>query len=39
MDPRRSPQRIGNTHLADKLAYLQGNCWPATPLFRSRAPI
>src|SRR5712675_3040121 len=23
MDPRRSPQRIGNTHLADKLAYLR----------------
>src|ERR1700751_315983 len=22
MDPRRSPQRIGNAHLADKLAYL-----------------
>ena len=23
MDPRRSPQRIGNAHLADKLAYLR----------------
>jgi hypothetical protein len=22
MDPRRSPQRIGNAHFADKLAYL-----------------
>src|SRR5580692_2630036 len=32
MDPRRSPQRIGNAHLADQLAYLQWNCWPATPL-------
>ena len=24
MDPRRSPQRIGNAHLADKLASLMG---------------
>src|SRR5580692_5219413 len=31
MDPRRSPQRVGNAHLADKLAYLQRNCWPASP--------
>src|SRR6201992_3221313 len=34
MDPRRSPQRIGNAHLADKFAYLQRNCWPAPPRFR-----
>src|SRR5258707_5110756 len=33
MDPRRSPQRIGNAHLADKLAYLQRNCWPAPRAF------
>jgi hypothetical protein len=39
MDPRRSPQRIGNAHLADKLAYLQRNCWRATPRFRFPAPI
>src|ERR1700674_5341749 len=39
MDPRRSPQRIGNAHLADKLSYLQRNCWPATPRFRFPAPI
>src|ERR1700682_1737886 len=39
MDPRRSPQRIGNAHLADKLAYLRRNCWPATPRFRFPAPI
>src|SRR3984893_5640357 len=39
MDPRRSPQRIDNAHLADKLAYLQRNCWPATPRFRFPAPI
>src|SRR6202041_927913 len=39
MDPRRSPQRIGNAHLADQLAYLQRNCWPATPRFRFPSPI
>jgi hypothetical protein len=39
MDPRRSPQGIGNAHLADKLAYLQRNCWPATPRFRFPSPI
>src|ERR1700726_2354877 len=39
MDPRRSPQRIGNAHLADQLADLQRNCWPATPRFRFPAPI
>jgi hypothetical protein len=33
MDPRRSAQRIGNAHLADKLAYLQRNRWPATQRF------
>jgi hypothetical protein len=30
MDPRRSPQRIGNAHLADKLAYLRRYSWSAT---------
>src|ERR1700730_1125034 len=30
MDPRRSPQRIGNAHLADKLAYLRSYSWSAT---------
>ena len=39
MDPRRSPQRIGNARLADKLAYLQRNRWPATPRFRFPSPI
>src|SRR6201993_335831 len=39
MDPRRSPQRIGNADLADKLAYLQRNRWPATPRFRFSAPL
>jgi hypothetical protein len=38
MEPR-SPQRIGNAHLADKLAYLQRNYWPATPRFRFPSPI
>ena len=27
---RRSPQRIGNAHLADKPAYLERYSWPAT---------
>jgi hypothetical protein len=39
MDSRRSPQRIGNAHLADKLAYLQRNRWPAAPRFRFKAPM
>ncbi|SHG19115.1 hypothetical protein SAMN05443248_0625 [Bradyrhizobium erythrophlei] len=39
MDPRRSPQRIGNAHLADKLAHLHRNSWPAAPRFRFAAPI
>jgi hypothetical protein len=29
MDPRCSPQRIGNAHLADKLAYLRRYGWSA----------
>src|SRR5580692_6821238 len=29
MDPRRSPQRIGNAHLADEPAYLRRYNWPA----------
>src|ERR1700738_571139 len=39
MAPRRSPQRIGNTHLADKLADLLPYGWSATPRFRFPAPI
>jgi hypothetical protein len=27
VDPRRSPQRIGNAHLADKLGYLRHYSW------------
>src|SRR5471030_1308961 len=29
MDPRRAPQRIGNAHLAEQLAYLQRYGWSA----------
>src|SRR3981081_91042 len=39
MDPRRSPQRIGNTHLADKLAYLRRYGWSATTAPRLPAPV
>src|ERR1700687_261561 len=39
MDPRRSPQRVGNAHLADKLAYLQRYSWSATTMSRLPAPI
>src|SRR5271168_2393670 len=37
--PRRSPQRIGNAHLADKLAYLRRYNWPATTAPRLPPPI
>src|SRR6267378_5222602 len=30
MDPWRSPQWVGDAHLADQSAYFQRNCWPAT---------
>jgi hypothetical protein len=30
VDPRRSPQRVGDAHLADKLAYLCRYVWSAT---------
>src|SRR3981189_864660 len=39
MDPRRSPQRISNAHLVDKLAYLRGYSWSATTTSRLPAPI
>src|SRR4030081_1074118 len=39
MDPRRSPQRIGNTHLADKLAYLRRYSWSATTAPRLPPPV
>src|SRR5713101_242976 len=29
MDPRRSPERISNAHLVDKLAYVRGYSWSA----------
>src|ERR1700723_2875094 len=39
MDPRRSPQRIGNAHLADKLAYLRRYSWSATTGPRLPPPV
>src|SRR5450756_2246869 len=39
VDPRRSPQRIGNAHLADQPADLQWHNRPATRSSRLPAPI
>src|SRR5258706_3807457 len=39
MDPRRAPQRIGDAHPADKLAYLRRYSWSATTTSRLPAPI
>src|SRR5882672_5138736 len=39
MDPRRSPQRIGNAHLADKLAYLRRYSRPAATAPRLPPPV
>src|SRR6201996_6865264 len=39
MDPRRSPQRIGNAHLADKLAYLGRYSWSPTTAPRLPPPV
>src|SRR5260370_36646789 len=39
MDPRRSPQRISNAHLVDKLPYVRGYSWSATTTSRLPAPI
>src|SRR5690242_2901030 len=39
MDPRRSPQRIGNAHLADQLAYLRRYSWSATTAPRIPPPV
>src|SRR3979409_1726540 len=39
MDPRRSPQRIGNAHLADKLAHLRRYSWSATTAPRLPPPV
>jgi hypothetical protein len=38
VDPRRSPQRIGGAHLADKLAYLRRYSWSAATAPRLPAP-
>src|SRR5258706_6141567 len=39
MDPWRSPQRICNAHLVDKLAYVRWYSWSATTTSRLPAPI
>src|ERR1700757_1110075 len=39
MDPKRSPQRIRNAHLADKLAYLWRYSWSATTAPRLPPPV
>ena len=39
MDPWRSPQRIGNAHLADKLAYLRRYNWSAATAPRLPPPV
>jgi hypothetical protein len=39
MDPRRSPQRIGNAHLADKLSYLRRYSWSAATAPRLPPPV
>src|ERR1700738_4626001 len=39
VDARRSPQRVGNAHLTDKLAYLLRHRRPATTASRLPAPV
>src|ERR1700738_453752 len=39
VDPRRSPQRIGNAHLADKLAYLRRYSWSTPTAARLPPPV
>jgi hypothetical protein len=39
MDPRRSPRRIGNAPLADKLAYLRRYSWSAPTAPRLPSPV
>ena len=39
MDPRRSPQSIGNAHLADRLAYLRRYSWSAPTAPRLPPPV
>src|ERR1700750_2822681 len=38
MDPRRFPQRVGNAHLMDKLAYLRRYSWSAATAPRLPPP-
>ena len=39
VDPWRSPQWVGDAHLADQSAYFQRNWWPATTRSRLPAPV
>jgi hypothetical protein len=39
MDSRRSPQRVGDAHLADQPANFQQDSWPAASSPRFLAPI
>jgi hypothetical protein len=39
MDPRCSPQRIGNAHLTDELAYFERHLRPAATASRPQAPV
>jgi hypothetical protein len=39
MDPWRSPQGVGDAHLANQSAYFQRNWWPATTRSRLPAPV
>jgi len=39
MDSWRSPQGVGDAHLADQSAYFQRNWWPATTRSRLPAPV
>ena len=39
MDPRCSPQRIGNAHLTDELAYFERHLRPAATASRPPAPV
>src|SRR6476660_8437406 len=39
MDPRCSPQRIGNAHLTDELAYFERHLRPAATASRAQAPV
>src|SRR5215467_11675116 len=39
VNPRRSPQGVGNAHLENEVANVRGDPWPAAAASRSPAPI